>query len=105
MFFAPHPFIAVLPVLGSYFFSTHTHTHTTSKSASPPSPLPAQFACVPHIMPPPPLPHTHTCQVRLEAMDVVLARAQAPDAAEHAALLAQAMAHVPGWDEKNFQVC
>lgn len=31
-------------------------------------------------------------------------RAQHPDAAEHAVLLVQSVAHVPGWAEKNFQV-
>lgn len=43
-------------------------------------------------------------KVRLEAMDAVVARAQGPGAEEHAVLLVQAMAHLPGWDEKNFQV-
>lgn len=44
-------------------------------------------------------------QTRLEAMETVVARAQEPDAAGFAAVLAQCMAHVPGFDDKNFQVC
>lgn len=34
----------------------------------------------------------------------MVAKAQDADAAGYAALLAQSVAHVPGWDEKNFQV-
>lgn len=43
-------------------------------------------------------------QVRLEAMDKVVALAQDSSAADNTAVLVQAMAHLPGWDEKNFQV-
>jgi len=42
-------------------------------------------------------------QVRLEAMEVVVNLAQQPAAADNSAVFVQAMAHVPGWDEKNFQ--
>lgn len=37
-------------------------------------------------------------------MDRVVALAQDPSAADNTAVLVQAMAHLPGWDEKNFQV-
>lgn len=43
-------------------------------------------------------------QVRLEAMDRVVALSQEPGAADNTAVLVQAMAHLPSWDEKNFQV-
>eukprot|EP00775_Hariotina_reticulata_P007310 gene7310-7523_t len=41
--------------------------------------------------------------VRLEAMEAVVAKAQGPEASDAAVLLTQSMAHLPGWDEKNFQ--
>lgn len=45
-----------------------------------------------------------TClQTRLEAMERVVALAQEPAAADNTAVLVQAVAHLPGWDEKNFQ--
>lgn len=40
----------------------------------------------------------------MEAMEKVVAMAQDPSAADNTAVLVQAMAHLPGWDEKNFQV-
>jgi hypothetical protein len=43
-------------------------------------------------------------QVRLEAMESVAAKAQAPEAAECVQTLVQGVAHLPGWDDKNFQV-
>lgn len=43
-------------------------------------------------------------QTRLEAMEKVVALAQDPSAADNTAVLVQAMTHLPGWDEKNFQV-
>jgi uncharacterized protein YhhL (DUF1145 family) len=43
-------------------------------------------------------------QVRLEAMESVVAKAQAPEAAECVQTLVQGVAHLPGWDDKNFQV-
>ncbi len=44
-------------------------------------------------------------KARLEGMDVVLAKANEADvAAEHCSVLVQAMQHIPGWEEKNFQV-
>lgn len=43
-------------------------------------------------------------QVRLEAMERVVALAQEPNAADNTTVLVQSMAHLPGWDEKNFQV-
>lgn len=33
-----------------------------------------------------------------------MAQAQAPDAADMCSMLVQSMQHVPGWDDKNFQV-
>lgn len=50
-------------------------------------------------------PSVHHDQARLEAMEIVVAKAQEPDAAGYASVLAQCMAHVPGFDDKNFQVC
>lgn len=43
-------------------------------------------------------------QVRLEAMDRVVALAQDSSAADNTATLVQSMAYLPSWDEKNFQV-
>jgi hypothetical protein len=43
-------------------------------------------------------------QTRLEAMEAVVAKAQEPGAGGAAQQLVQALAQVPGWDEKNFQV-
>jgi uncharacterized protein YhhL (DUF1145 family) len=43
-------------------------------------------------------------QVRLEAMEAVVAKAQAPEAADCVQTLVQGVAHLPGWDDKNFQV-
>jgi hypothetical protein len=43
-------------------------------------------------------------QVRLEAMETVVAKAQSPEAAECVQTLAQGVANLPGWDDKNFQV-
>ncbi len=43
-------------------------------------------------------------KTRLEAMEALLERAKAPELAASGCALAQAIAHVPGWDEKNFQV-
>jgi hypothetical protein len=37
-------------------------------------------------------------------MEAVVAKAQDPGAADAAVLLTQVVAHLPGWDEKNFQV-
>lgn len=42
-------------------------------------------------------------QARLEAMEEVVNLAQQPAAADNAVVFVQAMAHLPGWDEKNFQ--
>jgi hypothetical protein len=43
-------------------------------------------------------------QVRLETMELMVTKAQDPDAEALAPLLCQGMAHLPGWEEKNFQV-
>lgn len=43
-------------------------------------------------------------KVRLEGMEAVLARARQADMGEHCSVLVQTMAHLPGWEEKNFQV-
>ncbi|WIA20537.1 hypothetical protein OEZ85_004931 [Tetradesmus obliquus] len=43
-------------------------------------------------------------KVRLEAMETVVAKAQAPEAADCVQPLVQGVAHLPGWDDKNFQV-
>lgn len=43
-------------------------------------------------------------QTRLEAMDTVVAKTQEPDAASYASVLTQCMAHLPGFEDKNFQV-
>ncbi|WIA40847.1 hypothetical protein OEZ86_004518 [Tetradesmus obliquus] len=43
-------------------------------------------------------------KVRLEAMETVVAKAQAPEAADCVQTLVQGVAHLPGWDDKNFQV-
>jgi hypothetical protein len=37
-------------------------------------------------------------------MERVVALAQEPNAADNTTVLVQSMAHLPGWDEKNFQV-
>ena len=37
-------------------------------------------------------------------MEKVVSLAQEPAAADNTVVLVQAMAHLPGWDEKNFQV-
>jgi hypothetical protein len=36
-------------------------------------------------------------------MERVVAISQEPAAADNTAVLVQSMAHLPGWDEKNFQ--
>jgi hypothetical protein len=43
-------------------------------------------------------------QVRRDSMDVLVAKAQEPEAGGLAQLLVQGLAHIPGWDDKNFQV-
>jgi hypothetical protein len=43
-------------------------------------------------------------QVRRDSMDVLVAKAGEPEAGGLAPLLVQGLAHIPGWDDKNFQV-
>ncbi|KAF6262791.1 armadillo-type protein [Scenedesmus sp. NREL 46B-D3] len=43
-------------------------------------------------------------KIRLEAMESVVAKAQDPEAAGNVQTLVQGMAHLPGWEDKNFQV-
>eukprot|EP00967_Tisochrysis_lutea_P061870 scaffold79348_cov34-Tisochrysis_lutea.AAC.1 len=43
-------------------------------------------------------------QSRLDTMEVVVGRVQEGSMGEHCSTLVQAMAHLPGWAEKNFQV-
>ena len=44
-------------------------------------------------------------QSRLDAMDVVVAACADGQLATKCTAVVQAMALLPGWDEKNFQVC
>lgn len=43
-------------------------------------------------------------QVRLDAMDKVLAGVRDGSVLDSCSVVVQGMAHIPGWNEKNFQV-